>query len=111
MTFARLFKFRVLPGRETTYADYLKTVVTPIDDAAHKKGVFERLFTLTPENAEDWNHGRIFLYRDRAQRDAFAAQMAACAGTYDGSADETAKRKAYAETLRSLVEVCDFEIQ
>ncbi len=108
MTCARMFKFQVLQGREADYAAYLRDVVTPIDEAAHRGGVFETLVTVTPDKPGAWNHGRIFTFRDAAQREAFAARMAACAGTFDGSAEATASRKVFAETLRRQVAVSDY---
>ncbi|HVW73833.1 MAG TPA: hypothetical protein VHC39_09350 [Rhizomicrobium sp.] len=110
MTFARMFKFHVFADREAAYAAYLRDVVTPIDEAAHKAGAFDRLATVTPQSAGDWNHGRVFFFRDRAQRDAFAASIAQHAAVFDGSAEATAARKARAETLRKLVAIFDFEI-
>lgn len=109
MAFARLFKFRVLPGREQAYADYLRDVVTPIDAMAHAADVFVELVTVMPEGAAAWNHGRLFTFRDRDQRDAFAARMAEHAARFDGTAEATRARKAFAETLRTQVAVSDYE--
>lgn len=110
MKCARMFKFLVLPGQEAAYAAYLRDVVTPIDAAAHRDGVFAELVTLTPEGEAGWNHGRVFLFRDVAQRDGFAAGIAAHAAVFDGSAEATARRKAQAETLRRLIAVSDFAL-
>jgi hypothetical protein len=110
MTFARLFQYLVLPGQAQSYAAYLRDVVTVIDEDAHRAGIFDRLHTIIPDTAADWNHGRVFLFQDRAQRDGFAARMAERAAAFDGEADATARRKAYAETLRRLVGVVDFQI-
>ena len=110
MTFARMFKFLILPGQEHAYAGYLRDVVTPIDEAAHKAGVFDRLHTIMPDGEAGWNHGRVFLFIDRAQRDAFAARMAEQAAAFDGSAAATARRKAFAETLRRQVGISDFQV-
>ena len=111
MKCARIFQFRVLPGQETSYADYLRDVVAPIDEAAHRDGIFENLVTIVPEAADaGWNHGRIFIFRDAAQREVFAAGIAGHAAAFDGNADATARRKAFAEQLRTLIAVCDFQI-
>jgi hypothetical protein len=110
MKTARMFKFRMLPGMEQAYGDYLRDVVTPIDDVAHKAGVFLELITVTPEDDAAWNHGRIFIFRDGAQRDAFAAAMAQAAAAFDGSDAAKIKRKAYAETLRTLVATSDYTL-
>lgn len=108
--FARMFKFLVLPGQEQAYAGYLRDVVTPIDAAAHADDVFVDLATVTPEGTASWNHGRVFTFRDRSQRDAFAARMAGHAAAFDGSAEATARRKAFAETMRRQVAVTDYQI-
>jgi hypothetical protein len=83
-------------------------VVTPIDEAAHHDDVFVKLVTITPEGEAAWNHGRLFLFRDLVQRDAFAARIAAHAALFDGSADATSRRKAQAESLRRLIGVSDY---
>ena len=36
--------------------------------------------------------------------------MAGCAATFDGSADATARRKAFAETLRCQVAISDYSL-
>ena len=106
---ARMFKFWVLPGMEQAYADYLRDVVTPIDSIAHDADVFVRLVTITPEGGDsDWNHGRVFIFRDAAQRDAMPARMAAAALAFDGSAEATVRRKAFAETLRRQISITDY---
>ena len=110
MIFARLFKFLVLPGQDEAYAAYLRDVVTPIDEVAHKAGVFDRLHTIVPEGETCWNHGRIFIFRDRAQRDAFAVRIAEHTAVFDGDAGATANRKSFAESLRRLVGMSDFQI-
>ncbi|HEX4026850.1 MAG TPA: hypothetical protein VHX18_04460 [Rhizomicrobium sp.] len=111
MIFARMFKFLVLPGQEQAYCDYLRDVVSPIDTAAHQADVFLELRTITPDGGADWNHGRIFTFRDRAQRDAFAARMAEQAAFFDGNSEATRLRKARAETMRRQVEVSDYQIE
>lgn len=110
MTCARMFKFQILPGREAAYDDYLRDVVAVIDAAAHRDKVFETLVTVVPDASSAWNHGRIFTFRDTAQRDAFAARMAAHAADFDGGPDATARRKAFAETMRRQVAVSDYTL-
>ncbi len=111
MAAIRMFKFFVLPGREQAYADYLRDVVTPIDTIAHDADVFVRLVTITPESGDsDWNHGRVFIFRDAAHRAAMPARMAAAALAFDGSEDATRHRKAFAETLRRQIAVSDYDM-
>ena len=110
MSFARLFKFLVLPGQEQVYSDYVRDVVTPIDEAAHKAGVFDRLQTIIPQAGKDWNHGSIFFFRDLGQRDVFTARMAQQAAIFDGSDAATKDRKSHAETMRRLVGTSDFQV-
>jgi hypothetical protein len=111
MAAIRMFKFFVLPGREQAYANYLRDVVAPIDAIAHDADTFVRLVTITPEgSSSDWNHGRVFIFRDAAQRDAMPARMAAAALAFDGSEDATHHRKALAETLRRQVAVADYDM-
>lgn len=105
----RMFKFLVLPGMEQAYADYLRDVVTPIDRIARQADAFLELITITPESGDaGWNHGRVFTFRDAAHRDAMPARMAAAALAFDGSAEATARRKAYAETLRRQIAITDY---
>jgi hypothetical protein len=110
MAAIRMFKFFVLPGREQDYADYLRDVVTPIDRVAHDADAFVRLVTITPEGEAAWNHGRVFIFRDSAHRDAMPARMAAAAHAFDGSEEATRHRKAFAETLRRQIAVADYDM-
>jgi hypothetical protein len=108
---ARLFKFQVLDGQETAYAAYLETVVTAIDRVAHKSDVFIDLITIRPQAADSaWNHGRLFTFRDHAQRAAFAGGVAEAALAFDGSEAAREARKATAETMRRLVAVADYDL-
>jgi len=108
---ARMFKFRVLPGMEQAYADYLREVVTPIDAVAHAADAFVELITVTPDAVEtEWNHGRVFTFRDRAHREAMPAAMAKAAAGFDGSDEARVKRKAYAETLRRQIAIADYDV-
>jgi hypothetical protein len=111
MAAIRMFKFFVLPGQGQAYADYLRDVVTPIDKVAHDADAFVRLVTVTPESGDSsWNHGRVFIFRDAAQRAAMPARMAAAALAFDGSQDATRRRKAFAETLRRQIAVADYDM-
>jgi hypothetical protein len=111
MAAIRMFKFLVLPGQEQAYADYLRDVVAPIDAIAHAADAFVSLVTVTPEAQSGWNHGRVFTFRDAAHRAAMPAAMAAAALAFDGSAEATARRKAFAETLRRQVAVSDYALR
>ena len=110
MACARMFKFLVLPGMEQAYADYLRDVVTPIDRIAHASDAFVGLITITPEGEAAWTHGRFFTFRDAEHRAAMPARMAAVALAFDGSADATARRKAFAETLRRQIAIADYAL-
>lgn len=108
----RRFKYKVLPGQEAAYADYLRDVVEPIDHMAFADDAFLEVFMMYPmqEDTEDIQC-RVFLFRDEAQFKAFPALMAKAAAQFDGNAAATEKRKAYAETLRALVGVQDYRLQ
>ncbi|HEU0096401.1 MAG TPA: hypothetical protein VFQ52_08090, partial [Rhizomicrobium sp.] len=68
------------------------------------------VMTILPEVKEHWTQGRLFTFRDHAHRAAFAEAMAAQAAAFDGSDAARVTRKAYAETLRRLVAVSDYDI-
>jgi hypothetical protein len=108
MTCARLFKYFVLQA--DTYRDYLREVVEPIDRAAHDADAFVSVMTIVPEAKENWTQGRLFTFRDPAHRAAFVDAMAAQAAAFDGSEAAKLARKSYAETLRRLVAVSDYDI-
>lgn len=110
MTCVRLFQYAVLPGMEAAYQDYLRAAVEPIDRAAHARDAFVEVFTIAPDQPDDWTIGRLFTFRDAAQRAAMPAIMAACAQDFDGGEAATAARKARAETLRRLVAVKDYSL-
>jgi hypothetical protein len=108
---ARLFKFHVLDGQEAAYAAYLETAVAAIDAMAHKSNVFIELITIRPQAAHStWNHGRLFTFRDHAQRAAFADAIAEASLAFDGSEAARDARKAAAETMRRLVAVADYDL-
>ena len=108
---ARAFRVRVLPGQEAAYARYLREVVEPIDALAHGEGVFAQMFAIRPEApGADWTHARVFLFRDMLQRERFTEAMAACALRFDGAADATARRKAFADTLRVALGGRDYTV-
>ena len=108
---ARAFKVRVIPGQEAAYAQYLREVVEPIDVLANEAGVFAHMLAMRPESAgADWTHARVFFFADTAQRERFTAAMAACAGRFDGSVEATARRKAFADTLRVALGGSDYAV-
>jgi hypothetical protein len=109
--FARLFKFLVFDGQEANYATYLETVVAAIDALAHKDDVFVDLTTIRPDTVNDvWNHGRLFTFRTRQQREMFSDGMSQASLAFDGSEAARQARKAHAETMRRLVEISDYEL-
>lgn len=108
---ARAFRVRVLPGQEEAYARYLHDVVEPIDAMAHDAGVFAHMLAMRPEYAgAAWTHARVFFFADTAQRERFTATMAQAAARFDGDAEATARRKAYADTLRVTVGNFDYAV-
>lgn len=110
-TCAREYKVRVHPGQEEAYERYLREVVEPIDALAHTQHVFAHMYALRPEYPDaGWTHSRVFLFRDRAQRERFTQAMAASASQYDGSAAATERRKALAATLRDTVGNFDYTV-
>jgi hypothetical protein len=108
MRYARLFKYAVL--RDEAYGEYVRDMVEPIDNAAQAAGVFQKVMTIVPQQEEDWTQGRLFTFRDRAQRDAFGEGMAAHAAAFDGSEEARAWRKRYANTLCKLIAVFDYDL-
>jgi len=108
MRYVRLFKYVVL--RDKAYSDYLRDVVEPIDRAAHAADVFLDVMTIVPQQEEDWTQGRLFTFRDRAQRNAFAEAMALHAAVFDGSEEARIWRKRYANTMRKLIAVFDYDL-
>jgi hypothetical protein len=107
---ARLFKFQIRDGQEAAYAAYLEGAVAAIDAMAHRSDVFVDLITIRPDSVGAWNHGRLFTFRDHAQRAAFAGRMAQAALAFDGSEAARDSRKAQAETLRRLVATTDYDL-
>ena len=108
---ARLFKFQVPQGREAAYTAYLEGPVAIIDAMAHQADAFVDLVTIRPDASDTaWNHGRLFTFRDRDQRAAFAGRMAEASLAFDGSAAARDRRKADAESLRRLVAVADYDL-
>ncbi len=108
---ARAFRVRVLAGQEDAYARYLREVVEPIDAMAHEAGVFAQMLAIRPEAPDaDWSHARVFLFRDLAQRSRFTEAMAACATRFDGSAEATTARKAFADRLRVALGSRDYAV-
>lgn len=97
--------WRAKPGQLDAYSEYIRTVAEPIDENAHRAGVFEEVRTVTPApgTVTDWTHLRIFRLRDAAQAEMLAAGLDAA--TLRVVPDE-AQRKANSDRsagLRDLV--------
>jgi hypothetical protein len=109
----RMFKVRVLSGMERAYADYIRDIVEPIDRIAHAADAFLDVVTVVPDGADPagWTQARIFTFRDEAQRAALPVKMGAAAASFDGSAEATARRKQFAETLREQIAVSDYALE
>jgi len=72
-----VYYWRARPGKAAEYADYIRTVATPIDEEGRKAGVFEELTTYTPAittgaPGADWTHMRVFRLRSFAALDGFS---------------------------------------
>lgn len=108
----RRFKFQVRPGQQAAYDEYLRTVVEPIDAMAFAEGAFLEVVIMRPMRDDaDGVQCRAFLFRDEAQLAAFPALIAKAAAAFDGSAAATQRRKAYADTLRTVVSMEDYRMQ
>lgn len=108
----RVFRFEVLPGQELAYQEYLRDVVEPIDEVAFADGAFLEVLSLTQANprAKSAVQCRVFTFRDVAQRDAFPGLIAEAARQFDQTEEARDLRKAYADTLRTVVGVDDYEL-
>lgn len=109
----RVFRFEVLPGQEQAYQEYLRDVVEPIDEVAFADGAFLEVLILTQANpcGKSGTQCRVFTFRDVAQRDAFPGLIAEAARQFDQTEEARDLRKAYADTLRTVVGVDDHELQ
>ncbi len=75
-----VYYWRARPGKTAAYAEYIRTVAEPIDEAARRAGVFEDVHTYTPALATgapgaDWTHMRVFKLKSFASWDAFSAGL------------------------------------
>ncbi len=103
-----VYYWRAKPGKMTAYSDYITRVAEPIDEEAHKAGVFEWVRTYTQAirtgaPGSDWTHMRIFRLESFASWDAFSAGLdAATKRVYP---DEAERRELMAPGpgLRDLV--------
>lgn len=72
-----VYYWRARPGKGAEYSEYIRSVAAPIDEEAHRAGVFEELTTYTPAIATgapgaDWTHMRVFRLRSFAALDGFS---------------------------------------
>lgn len=105
----RVFTFELIEGKEQEYQDYLRQVVEVIDQDAHHKGTFLEVLTLRSDAAESCRlFHRVFLFKDEEQRNRFAQTMAQSAIAFDGSQEKQDQRKAYVNTLRTLISTKDY---
>lgn len=75
-----VYFWRARPGKTAEYADYIRTVATPIDEEARRAGVFEELTTYTPAimtgaPGADWTHMRVFRLKNFAALDGFSTGL------------------------------------
>lgn len=113
---AKLILFRAHEGRSAEYDAYLHASVEPIDREAVKEGALLDMLTLVndpagnPVNAPGaadaslpWTHMRIFLFESEAQRASVKDAFARIAPKIQPNEAVRKSRKAYGESLRTLV--------
>lgn len=100
-TIAQIFYWKAKPGKMEEYSRYIREVAEPIDYDARDHGAFLSITTYVSQKPDSsWTHMRIFIFRDKAQMDKFAAALDS---TEERLQPDESKRKArgeYAVTLR-----------
>lgn len=103
-----VFYWRARPGKTAEYSDYIRTVAEPIDDSAHKAGVFEEVHTYTPAIATgapgaDWTHVRVFRLKGYAALDLFSRGMDDATRRVVPDAAQRTRNSQRASELRDLL--------
>lgn len=106
---AKLIMFRAHEGKIAEYDAYLHAAVEPIDREAVKQGALLDMLTLVndaPGESDSplpWTHLRIFLFESEAQRAAVKDAFTRIAPKLQPDQAARKARKAYGESLRTLV--------
>ena len=106
---AKIILFKAGADKAAEYSDYLRTSVEPIDRQAVKEGALQHMLTLVNDTdpSQPWTHLRIFLFDDPAQRAAVKGAFARIAPRLQPDEAQRKSRKAYGESLRTLVAELD----
>lgn len=106
---AKVILFKANEGRIAEYDDYLRTTVEPIDREAVQEGTLLDMLTLVNDNDPSlpWTHQRIFLFDSEAQRAAIKTAFARIAPALQPDDPARKARKAYGDSLRTLVAEVD----
>ncbi len=108
---AKIILFNAAEGRSAEYSEYLHSSVEPIDQQAVREGALLDMLTLVNDpgaaHQQPWTHLRIFLFESEAQRDAIKSVFARIAPSLQPDETSRKARKAYGESLRSLVAELD----
>ncbi len=110
---AKIILFNAAEGRSAEYSEYLHSSVEPIDQQAVREGALLDMLTLVNDagtasaHQQPWTHLRIFLFESEAQRDAIKTVFARIAPALQPDEASRKARKAYGESLRSLVAELD----
>ena len=117
---AKVILFKAAEGKSAEYSDYLHDSVEPIDHQAAKEGALLDMLTLvnSPDNnlansadaSQPWTHLRIFLFESEAQRAAVKTAFARIAPRLQPDESLRKSRKAYGESLRTLLAEMDVTV-
>ena len=100
---AEVYFWKAKTGKLDDYNRYIREFAEPIDMDAGRHGAFVSVTTyVNPRADAPWTHMRVFVLRDRAQRDGLSAALDAAKLRLHPDEAERARMTAYAETLRDL---------
>ncbi len=103
-----VYYWRARPGKAAEYSDYIRTVAEPVDEEAHKAGVFDEVHTYVPAlvtgaPGSDWTHMRVFKLKSLASWDAFQAGLDDAGKRVVPDEQQRKANSARAAELRDLV--------
>lgn len=103
--YAKVILFKAAEGKAREYGDYLSATVEPIDRQAVAEGALLDKITLVNDSdpSQPWTHLRIFLFENEAQRTALKTAFGRIAPQLQPDEFARKARKAYGESLRTLV--------